>query len=50
MHFVYILKSLKTSGFYIGETYEMSQRLMFHNDPILNKGTTKKGIPWEVYL
>jgi putative endonuclease len=50
MNFVYILKSLKTNTFYIGETYDIDQRLLYHNDPILNQNSTKKGIPWEQFL
>lgn len=49
MHFVYIILSLKTKQFYVGETYEFNQRLEYHNDLSKNKGSTKTGIPWQLY-
>jgi putative endonuclease len=49
MHYVYILKSIKTGYFYIGETPEVSIRLEFHNDVEKNTNSTKTGIPWEVF-
>ena len=30
-HYVYILKSLKDNGYYIGETKDIQKRLAFHN-------------------
>ena len=50
MHYVYILISLKTNKFYIGETYDIQQRLVYHNDSSLNNNSTKVGIPWQLYL
>ena len=48
MHQVYILKSLKTGCYYVGETSNLVQRLLYHNSIELNTNSTKTGIPWEV--
>ena len=48
MHQVYILKSVETDQYYIGETANLEERLRIHNDVSLNEGFTKKGIPWVV--
>ena len=45
MHCVYILFSLKSNKFYIGETPDMASRLAFHNDVNKNTNSTKSGIP-----
>jgi putative endonuclease len=50
MPFVYIIKSMKTESFYIGKTYELEQRLLYHNTAELNKGASKQGIPWQYYF
>ncbi len=50
MHFVYIIYSKKLDRFYVGETYNLNQRLGYHNSTELNKSSTRKGIPWEMYL
>ncbi|MET6989749.1 GIY-YIG nuclease family protein [Sediminicola arcticus] len=47
MPFVYIIKSIRTEGFYIGKTYDLEQRLRYHNSLELNTGVSKLGIPWE---
>ena len=47
MPFVYIIKSIRTEGFYIGKTYDLEQRLIYHNSLELNTGVSKSGIPWE---
>jgi putative endonuclease len=44
MHFVYILRSLKTGNFYIGYTQNLNKRLKYHNLG-LNRSTKNKG-PW----
>lgn len=44
MHFVYILKSLKTNKYYTGSTNDIQKRLTRHNAG-QNK-STKHGIPW----
>jgi len=49
MHFVYILLSLKTDKFYIGESADAETRLAFHNDPEKNTNSTKTGIPWRIF-
>jgi putative endonuclease len=46
MYSVYIIKSLKSDGFYIGSTSDLSSRLLRHNAG-QNK-STKFGIPWVV--
>ena len=48
MHFVYILKSLKSGRHYIGETKDLSERLQRHNNN-RNKYTKGKG-PWEIVV
>ncbi len=49
MHFVYIIKSINNSKFYIGETYDIEQRLNYHNSIELNNNSTRTGIPWRIY-
>ena len=49
MHFVYIIKSDIKNNFYIGETYDIKQRLNYHNSIELNNNSTRKGIPWKIY-
>ncbi len=46
MHFVYILKSVKTGKHYIGETKDLRERLRRHNEG--RSKATKYGIPWEI--
>ena len=48
MHFVYILKSLKTGRRYIGETRNLLKRLNRHNGG--RSKATRFGIPWEVEI
>jgi putative endonuclease len=42
--YVYILKSLKHGGYYIGYTSDKEERLIKHNAG--NSRSTKSGIPW----
>ena len=49
MHFVYIIKSNKLGKFYIGETYDIEQRLKYHNSTELNNNSTRTGILWVIY-
>ena len=49
MPFVYIIRSIKTDAFYIGKTYDLEQRLRYHNSSELNEGSSKSGIPWEYF-
>ena len=46
MYYTYILKSLKNSGYYIGQTQDLSARIKYHNAGKSNY--TKKFIPWEL--
>jgi len=36
--------------FYVGETYDIGQRLKYHNSILLNTNSTKNGIPWNQYM
>ncbi len=49
MHCVYIIKSLKSGRYYVGETPLIEDRLEIHNDPLKNTNSTKSGIPWELF-
>ena len=44
MHYVYVLRSLKTGRYYIGSTEDLTKRLERHNSG-KNK-SIKIGIPW----
>ena len=45
--FVYILRSLRDGGLYVGQTNDLSRRLRQHNDPSGKSYTSKRG-PWEL--
>ena len=45
-HFVYILQSLKDKKYYIGETVDVEQRLLFHNSG--RQRSTKYRIPFSL--
>ncbi len=45
-YFVYILKSQKSSKYYIGQTTNIKRRLLQHNNG--KSKSTKSGIPWEL--
>jgi putative endonuclease len=47
-HYVYILKSLKDAGYYIGETANVESRLQFHNNGY--QRSTKGRRPFEIVL
>ena len=47
-HFVYILQSLKDGKYYIGETSDVGQRLLFHNSG--KQRSTKHRIPFKLIL
>jgi putative endonuclease len=36
-------------SFYIGNTSNLAERLIFHNSPTLNIGITRRKIPWHYY-
>ena len=48
MHFVYIIQSISTNRFYIGETKNLSDRLQRHNQN-RSKATKNRG-PWKVVI
>ncbi|MBC6997304.1 GIY-YIG nuclease family protein [Cytophaga sp. FL35] len=50
MHYVYVIQSEKTKGFYIGETANLETRLNWHNNVELNIGVTKNSIPWQYHF
>jgi putative endonuclease len=47
-HYVYILRSLKDSKYYIGETHDVEARLLFHNSG--RQRSTKNRIPFVLIL
>ncbi|MEK7127850.1 MAG: GIY-YIG nuclease family protein [Patescibacteria group bacterium] len=50
MFYVYVLKSLDTNKMYIGQTNNLEERLLRHNDPSIGKGSYTKlqGHKWEI--
>ena len=46
MYYVYILRSLKDSRFYIGSTHDLKKRFAQHNHG--EAGYTQKYMPWEL--
>jgi len=46
MYYVYILKSLKTKKYYIGQTNNIERRLIEHNSS--KSKYTSSGVPWEL--
>ena len=46
----YVLYSPSIDRFYIGYSSNFTERLKFHNDLDKNRISTKRGIPWEVFL
>ena len=47
-HYVYILQSLKDSGYYIGETSDVEARLQFHNNGFQRSTRNRK--PFQIVL
>ena len=47
-HFVYILQSMKDEKYYIGETTDIKQRLLFHNNG--RQRSTMYRIPFKLIL
>ena len=47
MHYCYILKSVKSSKYYIGATDNLKERLLQHN--LGRNRSTKKDKPWKLY-
>ncbi|QBA63131.1 GIY-YIG nuclease family protein [Muriicola soli] len=50
MYYVYVIQSGLDDSFYIGKTSNLEERLLFHNTPELNKGITKRKIPWKYFF
>lgn len=46
MFYVYLLKSLKDNGYYIGQTKNINERLMRHNTGKV--ASTKRKLPWKL--
>ncbi len=47
-HYVYILQSLKDQNYYVGETHDVAQRLIFHNTG--KQRSTKYRTPFKIIL
>jgi putative endonuclease len=47
-HYVYILQSLKDHRYYIGETHNIQERLLFHNSGL--QRSTRNRIPFKLVL
>jgi putative endonuclease len=47
-HYVYILQSLKDNKYYIGETHDVKEGLLFHNQG--RQHSTKCRIPFKIIL
>lgn len=47
MHYTYILESSKNNKYYIGSTYNLNERLSFHNSGKVK--STKLYRPWSIY-
>ena len=47
-HYVYILQSLKDNRFYIGQTADVTARLLYHNSG--KQRSTKSRIPFVIIL
>ena len=50
MHFVYVLYSQKIDSFYIGETSNIENRLLWHNNKEFQKAYTKIANDWKLYF
>lgn len=49
MYYVYIIESKVDGSFYTGRTSDLTLRLKYHNSPALNKGVTRRKIPWTYF-
>ena len=45
-HYVYVLQSLKDHGYYVGETADVEERLLYHNKGL--QRSTKSRIPFRI--
>lgn len=50
LHFVYILFSESTGKYYIGETFDVEERLKRHNAGYYEKKWSEKAKPWVLYF
>ncbi|WP_240475263.1 GIY-YIG nuclease family protein [Flavobacterium reichenbachii] len=50
MHYLYILYSDSTKKFYIGETNNIDQRILKHQDHFYSNSFTKTANDWKVVL
>jgi putative endonuclease len=50
MHYVYVLYSASTDGFYVGETADLQLRLSMHNDHLFKGAVTAKASDWSVQI
>lgn len=50
MHFVYILYSEKANKYYVGETANVDQRLIWHNTHYFKSASTVITSDWKVFL
>ena len=48
MHYVYVLYSTATNGFYVGETADLELRLAMHNDHLFKGAVTAKATDWSI--
>jgi len=49
MHYVYIIYSLSSDSFYIGETSDLETRLSSHNNKVFDKSFSKIADDWEYF-
>ena len=50
MHYCYILYSGSSDRYYIGETEDISRRLLEHNNHMFKNASTVIASDWEVYI
>jgi putative endonuclease len=50
MNYVYIIYSERLNRYYVGETYDLDQRLNYHNYLNLNNNSISNGVPWTLYF
>ncbi len=50
MHYFYIIYSYSTDSYYIGETQDLENRIIKHNNHTFQKAYTKKAKDWEYVL
>jgi len=50
MHFVYIIYSKKIDKYYVGETPDVANRLLQHNEHYFPTNFTKSASDWKLFL